>query len=356
MSVWRIRQQLTRRGGFTLDVDLEIPAGGYTVLHGPSGCGKTTLLRAVAGLEPAARGTLILGTRTLQDSARGLCLPAHRRGLGMVFQSGGLLPHLDVAGNLAFARKRAAHGQADGDELIGMLDLDPLLRRRPHELSGGQRQRVALARAVLAGPAALLLDEPFASLDRAARRAVLPYLERLARRFQLPCLHVTHDLEEAARLGSYLVLMADGRVTGHGPLDALLVDFHHGLGAGGEGWSVLEVLPLAGPDDDGLLRTVWQGLDLWVPADEAPAGRTLRLMIRARDVSLALRPATDSSILNILPLRVEKIHQGGGPRVMVRLERGGQRLLAAVTRRSVEALQLAEGQRVHAQIKSLSLL
>jgi len=356
MSTWRIRQQLTRRQGFRLDVDLEIPAGGYSIVYGASGCGKTTLLRAVAGLEPGSHGEVRLGERILQDESAGLFLPAHRRALGMVFQSGGLLPHLDVAGNLEFARKRARQATADGDALIGMLDLGPLLRRRSHELSGGQRQRVALARAVLSNPAALLLDEPFASLDRAARRAIRPYLERLVRRYRLPCLHVTHDLEEAARLGSYLVLMDDGRITGHGPLDEMLGDFRHGLGGASEGWSMLEVNPLEGPDADGLLRTSWQGLDLWVPADAAPEGETLRLMVRSRDVSLALHPATDTSILNILPLRVEAIHQGPGPRVTVRLERGNQRLLAAVTRRSAEALQLEEGRRVHAQIKSLSLL
>ena len=356
MSGWRLRQELKRRGGFSLDVDLELPADGYTVLYGPSGCGKTTLLRAVAGLEPSARGQVKLGARVMQDSAVGVFLPAHRRGLGTVFQSGGLLPHLDVAGNLEFARKRAAGEGVSRDELIAMLDLEDLLDRRAHELSGGQRQRVALARAVLSHPMALLLDEPFASLDRAARRAILPYLERLVARYQLPCLHVTHDLEEAARLGSYLALMADGRIVGHGPLERMLVDFTHGMGAGGEGWSVLEVCPLEGPDGDGLLRCAWQGLDVWVPADEKPTGDTLRLMIRARDVSLALHPATDTSILNILPLRVEKVHRGDGPRVMVRLERGDQRLLAAVTRRSAEALQLAEGREVHAQVKSLSLL
>lgn len=359
MTTWRLRQCLPRRGGFLLDVDLEIPAGGYTVVLGPSGCGKTTLLRTVAGLERQARGLVRLGTKVLQDDDAGIFLPAHRRGMGVVFQSGGLLPHLDVSGNLAFARRRARQRVADGAgllELLELLDLQTLQRHRPHELSGGQRQRVALARAVISGPDALLLDEPFASLDRPTRRGLYPYLDRLRRRFALPALHVTHDLEEAARLGTHLILLKEGKVGHHGPLARALVDFESGLATGPEAWSILEARVVSGPDADGLLELAWAGRRLWVAGDERPADPSIRVMARARDVSLALEAAADTSILNILPLTVEAVHHDAGRRVLVRLDGDGQKLLAAVTARSAQALALAPGRPVFAQIKSLSLL
>lgn len=356
MSRWIIRQTLLRRAGFLLDVDLDLPTTGTTVIFGPSGCGKTTLLRAIAGLEKSVRGAVHLGPTPLQDDDTGTFAPPHKRGMGVVFQSGGLLSHLDVRGNLDFARLRARKKDVNADELLALLDLQGLLTHRPHQLSGGQRQRVALARAVLSGPAALLLDEPFASLDRAARRGIYPYLDRLLRRYQLPTLHVTHDLEEAARLGSHLVLMSGGRVTQQGPLTETLIDFSSGLACGTEAWSVLEAEVVAGPDQDGMLETLWAGRRVWIPCDgEVPAG-PVRIMVRARDVSLALSPAEGTSILNILPMTVDDIHRDQAARVIVRLEAEGGKLLAAVTVRSAHALGLKVGQTIYAQIKSQSLL
>jgi len=209
---WEISTRLTHSSSFRLEVDLVLPASGCTVVFGPSGCGKTTLLRSVAGLEPKARGRIILGQRVLQDDDAGIRLPAHLRHLGVVFQTGALFPHLSVEGNLAYARRRKKGPEDSYDELCELLDLGGILHRAPSDLSGGERQRVALARALLTDPDALLLDEPFASIDRSARAMVFPYLEKLQRIFARPSLYVTHNLDEAARLGDHLVLMKNGRV------------------------------------------------------------------------------------------------------------------------------------------------
>ncbi len=351
---WSVRLELRRSTGFTLDVELDQPLDGFTVLFGPSGCGKTTLLRSIAGLEQQARGRVVLEGRVLQDQENGTWLPPHRRRLGMVFQSGALFPHLSVAGNLDFAGKATAGAR---DEVIAMLELAPLLERSVDNLSGGERQRVALGRALLADPNGLLLDEPLASLDRPGRRAIYPFLDRLHRQFARPTLHVTHELEEAARLGDHLVLMAGGRVTARGPLQQVLTDETAGLATGTEACAVLPARVLAGPDRDGLLRLEGPGCDLWSPArPEVETGRQVRLLVRARDVSLALSPARDSSILNVVPAVVDAIWGDGPARVIVRLAAGEQRLLAAVTRRSLEALQLEAGKGVFAQVKSVALL
>ena len=353
---WIIRLQMTHSSAFDLKVDLTLPATGCTVIFGPSGCGKTTLLRCVAGLEPLATGKVVLGEKTLQDDSQNVCLPAHLRNLGMVFQTGALFPHLDVAGNLAYARRRQKGSNDSYDELIQLLDLSDFLTRRPGDLSGGERQRVALARALLTDPDALLLDEPFASIDRRARRTVFPYLEQLQRVFARPSLYVTHNLEEAARLGDHLVVLKDGRVQAEGPLIKVLTDSASGLATGSEACSVLEAIFKTAVDEDGLVRLAMGDHDLWVPAASPAVGEKARVLVRARDVSLALRPATDSSILNVLPVQVDDLWEDGPARMMVRLKLENGYLLAAVTRRSVAALEIDPGKKIYAQIKSMALL
>ncbi len=353
---WEINLQLTHSSSFRLNVDLNLPATGCTVIYGPSGSGKTTLLRSVAGLEPKARGRVVLGERILQDDARGLRLPAHKRHLGVVFQTGALFLHLSVEGNLAFARRRQSGSQNSYDELSRLLDLDGILHRSPCELSGGERQRVALARALLTNPDALLLDEPFASIDRISRAGVFPYLEQLQRVFARPSLYVTHNLEEAARLGDHLVLMEDGQVRANGSLISVLTDSTAGLATGSEACSVLEAVVACGPDKDGLARLSTSGCDLWIPAVTPSVGEDARVLIKARDVSLALECPTGTSILNVIPVVVDDLWEDGPARMMVRLKLGQGQLLAAVTRRSAGALEIVPGRKIFAQIKSMALL
>ena len=150
-------------------VDLDVPAGSTTAVLGASGCGKTTLLRIIAGFVRPDAGEVEIGDRLVTGPGRHV--PPERRGIGYVRQDGGLFPHLDVGGNVAFGwdrrRRRRREGVGDLLELVG---LDPrLARRRPDELSGGQQQRVALARALAARPRLLLLDEPLSALDRELR-------------------------------------------------------------------------------------------------------------------------------------------------------------------------------------------
>ena len=204
------------RENFTLDVDLHLPDRGITALFGPSGCGKTTLLRAIAGLERAPGGRLVVSGEPWQDAD--IFIPPHRRALGYVFQETCLFPHLSVRRNLEYGMKRVPENERTlhWDEVIDWLGLAPLIRQQPHQLSGGQRQRVAIGRALLSSPRLLLMDEPLAALDASARAEILPYLDQLHQRLAIPVLYVSHAVEEVARLADHLLCLEAGRVAWQG--------------------------------------------------------------------------------------------------------------------------------------------
>ncbi len=190
------------------DVTLEIREGEFFALLGPSGCGKTTLMRLLAGFETPDSGRVFLGDQDLAG------VPPHRRAVNMMFQSYALFPHLDVAGNIAFGLRQEGLAKAEiverVDEMLALVQLDGLGRRRPDQLSGGQRQRVALARALAKRPKMLLLDEPMAALDRKLREETRFELKALQARLGTTFLIVTHDQEEAMSLADRIAVMREG--------------------------------------------------------------------------------------------------------------------------------------------------
>ena len=198
------------------DVSFEIADGELFTLLGPSGCGKTTTLLAIAGFVEPDGGVIRCGATTFFDRDGRVGLPTERRGLGMVFQSYAVWPHMTVADNVAFAlrlrriaRGRIAEKVAETLELVELADLG---RRYPHELSGGQRQRVALARALVYEPTVLLLDEPFSNLDAKLRERMRSWLRRLQRRLNLTTVFVTHDQDEAMAMSDSILVLDRGRV------------------------------------------------------------------------------------------------------------------------------------------------
>ncbi|MBX6426812.1 MAG: molybdenum ABC transporter ATP-binding protein [Variibacter sp.] len=211
-----------RLGDFALAVRFEAAAGA-TALLGPSGAGKTTIVNAVAGLVTPDRGRIALDETVLFDSAAGIDVPAHRRGVGYVFQEGRLFPHLTVRQNLLYGRWMRGLRRDPGEEkhVVSLLDLAPLLLRRPGRLSGGERQRVAIGRALLMRPRLLLLDEPLASLDPARKAEILPYLERLRDEARTPMIYVSHNADEVRRIATSVVRIEAGRVVAAGGLDLL---------------------------------------------------------------------------------------------------------------------------------------
>jgi molybdate transport system ATP-binding protein len=206
---------------FHIDVELSL-VSGVLVLSGPSGAGKTLTLRALAGLLPVDSGYVRVGVDTLVDTARGLAVPAHLRGVGYVPQHQSLFPFLDVAANVGFGLARALRRGDRARRWLHELGIAHLASRRPASLSGGERQRVALARALAVGPRLLLLDEPFASIDHDAARELGQLVREVIARHEVPAVLVTHDPEEARALGDRVVRFAAGRTVAAGsPEDVL---------------------------------------------------------------------------------------------------------------------------------------
>ena len=191
--------------------DLMVPTGCVLTLLGASGCGKTTLLRAIAGFDPPAAGTIRLGGRVLD--ALGVHVPAEKRGIGFVPQEGTLFPHLDVAGNVGFGLRRAERRGGRIAEVLRMAELEGLERRYPNQISGGQQQRVALARALAPRPSLVLLDEPFNALDLSLRRSVAADVIALLRASAATAILVTHDPYEAFASADLVAVMHAGRIT-----------------------------------------------------------------------------------------------------------------------------------------------
>lgn len=213
-----------RLGVFQLDVELVAPTGGIVALFGRSGAGKTSLVNMLAGLLRPTEGRIALNGTVLFDSAARIDLPPERRRLGYVFQEARLFPHLDVRGNLLYGFRRvpAAERAIRLEQIVELLDIGPLLRRRPGSLSGGEKQRVAIGRALLANPRLLLMDEPLASLDATRKAEILPFIEQLRDKLRLPIVYVSHDMGEIIRLADTVVLLADGRVTAIGSAEQVL--------------------------------------------------------------------------------------------------------------------------------------
>ena len=222
MSTWdlSLKKQLRHGAGqFTLEVAFR-SAAQRLVLYGPSGAGKTQTLRMTAGITLPDSGWVRVAGRALFDGAAGLNLSPQQRQVGYVFQDYALFPHLTVRQNIAFALRRGWRNPLrreplpEADRWIEQFGLQDVAAQLPHQISGGQRQRTALARALVTRPTALLLDEPFAALDKALRHRLREELLELQMSLQLPLLLITHDEDDVDRLAQEVVHLDAGRVRG----------------------------------------------------------------------------------------------------------------------------------------------
>lgn len=349
----RLEGLTVRVGSFDLqEISFEVPTGGYALIIGPTGSGKTTLLEAIAGHARLRAGRVLLHGADITATA------PERRGLGFVYQQYHLFPHLSVRENIAYGLARgtpAAEADRRVGELAEMLGIAPLLPRRTQGLSGGEQQRVAMARALAPRPRVLLLDEPFAAVDPATRAVLRRELRALHEREGITTLQVTHDFDDALRLGDLVAVLAEGRIAQQGrpeevfryPNSAFVARF---VGTG----NVIagEARRTEAPDDEGRFgaRFTAGPLALDVIAErEGP----VHAVIRPEDLLLADAPLPPSirNRFEATVVRCERL----GPVVQVHLD-AGRPLVASVTTATADDLALAPQRRVWVGVKATAVL
>ena len=346
----RARAQL---GGFTLDADIATDAR-RVCLFGRSGAGKTTLANVVAGLVKPDEGRVEVDGATLFDAAAGVAVPAWRRRIGYVFQEPRLFPHLNVRANLLYARRSggAAAREPSLAEVCALLGLEALVDRTPGDLSGGEARRVAIGRALLSGPRLMILDEPLTGLDGARRGELLAYIDALGRGGGPPMLYVSHSIEETARLADVVVLMRDGRTIACAP-PAEAFDHPEAEAAAGLTAPISILNGRVLDHDAGATRLSLGPSTFLTPRLDLAPGEAARIVVDARDVTIALSDPVDSSVQNRLHARIIAIepHAGG---LLLRLDAHGLRLKSLVTRTAAERLSLTPGGMVFALIKAVA--
>lgn len=354
--------QLTlSRDNFTLNLDCQLKGTGITAIYGHSGAGKTTLLRWLAGLEKNTTGKLQINGQTWQQSD--YFLATENRHVGYIFQEPRLFPHLSVSDNLNFSascsKGRAKNKSFEFHQVCQWLELDELLTRKPDQLSGGQQQRVAIARALLSQPQLLLLDEPLTGLDANSRGTILQCLDDIARQQQLPMLYVSHHLDEVTRLADDMLILKAGKQLAQGSPLSLSHRLDLPLAQEEQAAAIIEATVIGKDADYQLTEVQCEGQhSLFLASDHHAIHQRLRLRIPARDVSVSLTASSDSSILNCLPCQLVAIDATDTTRAdsLLKLQCGSQYLLAKITRKSLDRLQLNLGQRLFAHIKTVALL
>ena len=346
-----------RRGSFVLDARFELPTPGVVALFGRSGCGKSTLVNVIAGLLDADVGRVAVDERVLLDTERGLNVPPEHRRIGYVFQEARLFPHLSVAANLEYGRRRASKRRyVSLDTVCDLLDLGALMDRRTQQLSGGERQRVAIGRALLSQPSLLLLDEPLASLDTARRAEVLPYLEILRDQLAIPMVYVSHDFDEVLRLATYVVLMESGKTIAQGGVGdmSLNPDLRSIIGADAVG-AIVDGTVLGTDVASGMTRVQVGRCELRVQATGAAAGAKLRVQLLARDLIIATQAPKHLSVRNILSGVVTAVTGDDADSDLVAMDIGGTLIMARVTKAATRELALKPRLPVWALVKAVSL-
>ena len=344
-------------GSFRLETQFEVEEGSITAIFGKSGAGKTSTINAIAGLTRPDVGVIQIGNTTLFDQNLRINLPIYKRQIGYVFQDDRLFPHMTVRNNLIYGtpKNRDVANSLNLTDITGLLELAPLLERRPRTLSGGEKQRVAIGRALLSNPKLLLMDEPLASIDVQHRFEILPFIQRVREKIGITIIYVTHALEEVIFIADQIILLSEGQVTAQGTVEEIM--------------SRLDLHPMTSRFDAGaVISATYSGYDrefdlgelsfdggiLRIAGLNAEIGILLRAHIRARDVSLMLDKPKDTSVLNVFKGELIEIRHEEGPQLDLLINIGTP-LIARITRKSLNDLNLDIGSKVYAMIKAVAI-
>ncbi len=319
-------------------------------VFGQSGSGKTTLMHILAGLLRPDKGFIRLNGTTLFDSERKINLPPDKRRVGVVFQHAHLFPHMSVQKNLFYGLKRIPRQERniDPEQLIRILQVEPLLQRDVAKLSGGERQRVALGRSILACPHLILLDEPLSGLDGTLKYQIIPHLQQVFAEFSIPLLFISHSLQELRMMTEEVLVMGQGQLEQQIATEELA---RTRFGTGGQGYTNL--LSLDSMRDLGkLLSCDWGRVELMlVKTENQKAGQ---FTLNGRDILLFKKHPEASSARNMLACIVRRIYQTDWL-VGVELEcqgNQGNTLIAEIVPQSVEELDIRPGSEVVAVFKA----
>ncbi|MFT5726902.1 MAG: molybdate transport system ATP-binding protein [Desulforhopalus sp.] len=322
-------------------------SNGKCGVFGPSGSGKSTLMNMLSGLIAPDKGKITLNGTILFDSKRRINLPPDKRRVGVVFQHAHLFPHMSVKNNLFYGRKRrkSKATEIDPDQLIAVLQLDPLLDRNVTQLSGGEKQRVALGRTILASPDLILLDEPLTGLDGKLKFQIIPYLQKVFSEFAIPLLFISHSLQEMRMMTDNVLVMGEGTICDQLSTEDLA---RTTLGTGGRGYTNL--LDLDVPKDLGdLFSYQWGKVTLKLMKTTNATGGQFSLI--GRDILLFKKHPEATSARNMLDCTVRKTYQTDWL-VGVELDCMGNTLIAEIVPQSIAELNIRPGTKVIAVIKA----
>ena len=352
-----VTQVRWQTGTFVLNVDHPWQSSGVTVLFGPSGAGKTSLLRAAAGFLRPHQGRVSFGDQVwFSSNDRTWTRPHHRR-VGYLHQRPSLFSHGNVEENLAFAERRASSSEPvlDRTALIEELRLGDLLMRPAAKLSGGEQQRVALARMLLSAPQLVLMDEPFAALDRTRKEEIFEFLNHWHEKTGVPIIFTSHDHFDVRRFARRAVLMREGCISAEGtPGDLASLFGEHAHGAPGDRF--LRAIFDEYDTKQGLSRARVGEAKLELPYEvKAAPGDAIAVRIAAEDVALSAHEVQGISIRNQWPVTLSSVEEIGTSSLLARLALGDQEICSHITRASWEEMSLSEGQRVWALVKTGSL-
>lgn len=347
-----------KRKDFELDVQAEI-SGGITGIFGPSGHGKTSLLNAIAGIVKPDSGYINIEGTTVFNTEKKINTPVKSRRVGYVFQDMRLFPHLSIEKNLCYGKR----GKQDGgnfNEVADLLKLGNLLKKKPEQCSGGEKQRIAIGRAILSGAEVLLMDEPFSAMDVNLRKEIIPYLNSVSRKFNMPVLIVSHDLPDLLSLTNQLILLKDGKLQVQGKFQDIIMDEANLDVMNESGWySALHLFVAEQLESKKMVLLKSHKSDLQIQVlsqtvdHKIDVNQKLRVLIKPESIALSKEPVSRISLRNQIKGTIKKVFVKNGLAFCV--VDVGDNIIVEVTEASQKTLHLTPGATVYCLFKSAAL-
>lgn len=347
-----------KRKDFELDIKTQI-FNGITGIYGPSGHGKTSLLNAITGIFKPDSGYIKIGNRTVFDANKKINTAVKNRKVGYVFQDLRLFPHLTIEKNLLYGKTQERE-EVSFSDVVEILKIEDLLNKKPEQCSGGEKQRVAIGRAILSGSQILLMDEPFSALDVNLRREIIPFLNAVSRKFNLPIIIVSHDLPDLLSLTNQLILLKKGKVLAQGKFQDIIMDEANLEAMNESGWYSalhLYVFAMLESKNMALLKSNKSDLQIQVLTQtlngHTRINQRLRVLIKPENIALAKEPVQNISLRNQIKGTIKKVFVKNGLAYCV--VDVGDNIIAEVTEASQKNMKLGPGETVYCLFKSAAL-